>query len=250
MVFRIIARLDIKPPNLVKGVHMEGYRVVGDPVERALEYYSQGADEIFYQDVVASLFGLDSLAGLVSNTAREVFVPITVSGGIREIDDIELMLRSGADKVAINSAAVKNPQFISKAAKRFGSQAIVVTVEAQKNDLFGWQAMTNCGRENSGKSAIEWISELEDLGAGEVVLTSIANEGTGLGADLGLISEARKSTNLSLIAHGGIASIDNAYSASLAGANGAAIARAFHNDSISVTYLKSGLMSKEIEVRP
>ncbi len=249
MVFRIIARLDVKPPNLVKGAHMEGYRVVGDPVERALEYYAQGVDEIFYQDVVASLFGLDSLVSLVSQTAREVFVPITVSGGIRTIEDIELMLRSGADKVAINTAAIEDPKFITNAAKRFGSQAIVVSVEAQANDI-GWQAMTNCGRENTGKSAIEWVAELEDLGAGEVVITSIRHEGTGLGADQELIQCARENTNLSLIAHGGISGINDVLSANATGANGVAIARAFHHNLVKVNEIKHGLTSAGIEVRP
>src|SRR5262245_9842162 len=147
---RIIARLDIKAPNLVKGIQLEGLRVMGDPAEHAVRYYAQGIDEILYVDIVASLYGRNSIAQLVARTADQIYVPLTVGGGIRSVEDIHQLLRAGADKVAINTAAVKNPNLISDAARVFGSQCIVISIEAKRNGRGGWEAYTDNGREHTG----------------------------------------------------------------------------------------------------
>ena len=165
---RIIPRLDIKGPNVVKGVHLEGLRVVGDPAELALRYYEEGADELLYMDIVASLYGRNNLLPIVERTAREIFVPLTVGGGVRTMEDIYKLLRAGADKVAINTAAVRNPPFIRQAAKTFGSQCIVVSIEAKLREPGRWEALTDNGREKTGIDACEWALRAAELGAGEV----------------------------------------------------------------------------------
>ena len=169
---RIIARLDIKGPNVVKGIHLEGLRVVGKPAELARRYYDQGVDEIVYMDIVASLYGRNSILSVVEDAARDIFVPLTVGGGIRTVEDVTAALRSGADKVAINTAAIARPAFLTEAAQAVGSQAIVVSIEAKRRDGW-WEAMTDNGREKTGRDALEWAAEAEGLGAGEILLTSV-----------------------------------------------------------------------------
>ena len=153
---RLIARLDIKGPNLIKGVHLEGLRVIGDPQDFARRYYEQGADELLYIDIVASLYGRSKLTEIVRKAAQDVFVPMTVGGGIRAVDDVGELLRAGADKVAINTAAVRRPQLIAEVARRFGSQCMVLSIEAKQQSPGNWEVYTDCGRERSGKSAVEW----------------------------------------------------------------------------------------------
>ncbi len=200
---RIIGRLDIKGPNLVKGIHLEGLRVLGKPDDFAKLYVDEGIDELFYQDVVASLYERNSLLDLIEKTASSVSIPLTVGGGIRSLNDIDKILKSGADKIAINTAAIKNPEFIYEAAKVYGSSTIVVTLEVSKSINDKYCVYTDNGREFWDIKAIDWAKKVESLGAGEIVLTSIDNEGTGKGFDLYITQIISESVNIPVIAHGG-----------------------------------------------
>ncbi|MDD5005751.1 MAG: imidazole glycerol phosphate synthase cyclase subunit [Candidatus Omnitrophica bacterium] len=200
---RIIPRLDIKGPNLVKGIHLEGLRVLGKPESFAKYYYQAGADELIYMDVVASLYGRNSLLPIIEKTAKEVFIPLTVGGGLRTINDINAVLRAGADKVSINTAAVKNPEFIRKAARKFGSSTIVVSIEAIKQPDGRYLAFTDNGREHTGLDVFEWAKRVFELGAGEILLTSVDKEGTGLGYDIELTQRVAESVTIPVIACGG-----------------------------------------------
>lgn len=201
---RIIPRLDIKGPNLVKGVHLEGLRVLGEPHDFANYYYENGADELFFQDVVASLYGRNCMQDVITRTANEIFIPLTVGGGIRNIDDIKAVLRCGADKVAINTAAIKNKNLITQAAELFGSSTIVVSIEVLRDKSGKYLAYTDYGREYTGVDAIEWAQEAEELGAGEILITAIDTEGTGGGLEIDLISSISSSSSIPVIAHGGV----------------------------------------------
>ncbi len=203
MNIRIIPRLDIKGPNLVKGVNFEGLRVLGAPRAFARHYSDQGADELFYQDAVASLYGRNSLLDMVRATADEIFIPLTVGGGLRSVEDIRTVLRAGADKVALNTAVMARPELISEAARSFGSSTVVVAVEAQPRPGGGWDCFTDYGREATDKDAVAWARQAVELGAGELVVTSIAREGTGQGFDLDLTREIATQVPVPVIAAGG-----------------------------------------------
>jgi cyclase len=248
MVFRIVARLDVKPPNLVKGVHLEGFRKVGDPANFAFNYFQQGVDEISYQDIVASLYGFNSISELISATASNVFLPLTVGGGIRSVADSRKLLQSGADKVCMNTATISNPKLIRQVADAFGQQAVVVGIEAKRSGT-SWLAMTDNGREHTNMDAIDLASRLSDLGAGEIFLTSIDAEGTEKGFDLDLIESVRKVTPLSLIAHGGMGCLEDAVKAHESGADGIAIASVLHWGKLTVSEIKTYLTNKGISVR-
>lgn len=201
---RLIARLDIKGPNLIKGIRLEGFRVVGDPREFAHRYYAEGADEILYVDAVASLYQRNSLSELIKWTAAHVFIPMTVGGGVRSADDVRAILRCGADKVCINTAAVKRPELIREVAQRFGSQCMVLQVDAKRTNAGGWEAYTDGGREHSGVDVVEWVKKAEELGAGEILLTSVDQEGTRKGFDLPLVRAVSQAVNIPVIASGGM----------------------------------------------
>ena len=211
MIPRIIARLDIKNSNLVKGVHLEGLRVLGDPKEYALHYYDQGADEIMFQDVVASLYDRNQLIELITYIANNVFIPITVGGGIKSIVDIEKILTAGADKVSINTKAIKNPDFIYEAAKKFGSSTISITVETIKDGEGEYYVYAESGREYTGLKLLNWVKQVQELGAGELIITSVDNEGTGEGFDLTLMKMVNRISSIPVIAHGGAGSVDHIY---------------------------------------
>jgi cyclase len=200
---RIIPRLDIKGPNLVKGIHLEGLRVLGKPSDFAKYYYEQGADELMFMDVVASLYERNSLHDIISETAKKIFIPITVGGGLRSISDIKEVLRVGADKVCLNTAVIKNPQLIRDASRMFGSSTIVIAIEAIKESNGKYLAYTDNGREHTGIDVFEWAQKVDELGAGEIVITSVDNEGTGQGFDLDLISKISSLVSIPVIAHGG-----------------------------------------------
>ena len=206
---RIIPRLDIKGPNLVKGVHLEGLRVLGQPEVFARWYSEAGADELIYVDVVASLYGRNSLLDIVRRTSSAIFIPLTVGGGLRSVDDIREVLRAGADKVAINTAAVRNPPLIAEAARRFGSSTIVVAIETIETAPGRYEAFTDNGREPTGVDAIEWAARAVDLGAGEVLLTSVDREGTGSGYDLALTRTIAERVGVPVIASGGAGTLDD-----------------------------------------
>ncbi len=200
---RVIPRLDIKGPNLVKGIHLEGLRVLGRPEDFAETYYDQGADELLYMDVVASLYGRNNILDIVERTSRRIAIPLTVGGGLRTLDDIRSVLRAGADKVSLNTAAVRRPEFVREASRRFGSSTVVVSVEALQVSPGRYEAFTDNGREATGVDACEWAVRAAELGAGELLVTSIDREGTGQGFDLELTRRVATSVGIPVIACGG-----------------------------------------------
>jgi imidazole glycerol-phosphate synthase subunit HisF len=206
---RIIPRLDIKGPNVVKGIHLEGLRVMGKPSELAKYYYEQGADELIFMDVVASLYERNSLHSIISETAKHMFIPLTVGGGLRTIDDIKNVLRAGADKVCLNTAAINNPQLIKDASRKFGSSTIVIAIEAIKESDGRYLAYTDNGREHTGIEVTEWAMKAAELGAGEIVITSVDREGTGEGFDLPLVKKISTIVSVPVIAHGGAGNVED-----------------------------------------
>jgi imidazole glycerol-phosphate synthase subunit HisF len=208
-VIRIIPRLDIKGPNLVKGIHLEGLRVLGKPEAFARYYYESGADELFYMDAVASLYERNSLLHIIERTSQAVFIPLTVGGGLRSVADIRQALRAGADKVAINTAAVRRPELIREAAEAFGSSTIVVAIEAIRQADGRYECFTDCGRERTGLEAIGWAVRAAELGAGELVVTSVDREGTGKGYDLELTRAIADAVSIPVIAHGGAGQVEH-----------------------------------------
>lgn len=247
---RVIARLDIKGPNLIKSIRFEGLRVLGNPQEFARKYYEDGIDEILYVDTVATLYERIGIHDLVQKTAQNVFIPITVAGGIRSIQDVDDLLRSGADKIAINTAAVKNPDLISQVSKRFGSQCMVLSIEACKQNDGSWEAYTDNGREHSKLDVLEWAIQAEKLGAGEILLTSVDFDGTQKGFDYDLIKLVSKNVSIPVIASGGFGDEDdfkkvvNDYSA-----DAVAIGSALHYEKFTVKSLKNKLKNIGLNVR-
>lgn len=247
---RIIARLDIKGPNVVKGIHLEGLRVVGKPHDCARRYYAEGVDEIVYMDIVASLYGRNNILSVVESAASEIFVPLTVGGGIRTVDDIVAALRSGADKVAINTAAIARPEFLREAAQAFGSQCIVVSVEAKRREGGWWEALADNGREKTGVNVLEWVAEAERLGAGEVLMTSVDAEGTRKGFDLELMEEVYRCVRIPVIACGGAGGPEDVAALfARPRADAVCCASIFHYDICSIPQLKKNLKERGCEVR-
>tara|TARA_B110000858_G_C17796401_1_gene472642 strand:+ start:872 stop:1639 length:768 start_codon:yes stop_codon:yes gene_type:complete len=208
---RLIPRLDIKGPNLIKGIQLEGLRVIGDPNLFALKYYENGADELLYMDSVASLYGRNNLQDLITKAVKNVFIPITVGGGIRSVKNAYEMFRCGADKIAINTAAVKNPLFLKELVKEFGSQSIVISIEAKKNSENKWEVYTECGRERTGLDVIEWANKCVNSGVGEILITSVDKEGTCKGFDIELTKELTNKFNVPIIACGGMGSKEHLF---------------------------------------
>ena len=206
---RIIARLDIKNNHVIKGINLEGLRKIGDPKKIIEEYYHSGIDEIIIIDSVASLYGRNNLFGLIKDITKEIFVPITLGGGIRSIEDIDKALNSGADKVAINSGAIEVPLLIKNASAKFGSSTIVSYIEAKKVGKNSWEPYKNCGREKSDLNLIDWIKTVQGNGCGEILLTSIDQEGTELGFDIDLINNIKDYIKKPLIISGGCGSIQD-----------------------------------------
>jgi cyclase len=203
MNVRIIPKLDIKGPNLVKGIHFEGLRVLGKPDRFAKFYYENGADELYYQDAVASLYGRNSLLDIVKKTSKEIFIPLCVGGGLRTVDNIREVLRAGADKVSINTEAIRTPELIKKASWTFGSSTIVISIEAVRKPDGTYECMVDYGREQTGVDAVEWANRAVELGAGELLVTSIDREGTGQGYDLELTKKIAPNVPVPVIACGG-----------------------------------------------
>ena len=206
---RLIARLDIKGENLIKGVHLEGLRKIGNPNEHAINYYKSGVDELLFMDCVASLYGRNNLTSVIKKAAENIFIPITVGGGIRSVENADELLHNGADKICINTAAVKNPKLITELSKRFGSQCVVLSVEAKKTSENNWEVFTHNGREKTGLNVINWIKKAIQLGVGEVLVTSVDFEGTGQGFDYDLISKVSSICSVPFIASGGLGKIDH-----------------------------------------
>lgn len=230
---RLIPRLDIKGPNLVKGIRLEGLRVLGDPDVFAKHYYNNGADELFYMDVVASLYERNSLKGMISRVAGNVFIPITVGGGLRNLEDIKAALDSGADKVSLNTAVIRNPKLITEAAHKFGSSTIVASIEAIKQPNGKYLCFVDNGREHTGVEVVEWAKRVVDLGAGEIVITSVDREGTGEGFDIALVRAVVDSVSVPVVAHGGAGSVEDIKELiQTTNVNGIAVASIFHYQTI------------------
>jgi cyclase len=247
---RLIPRLDIKGPNLIKGIHLEGLRVVGDPQEFAIRYYQAGADELVYMDIVASLYGRNNLSDIIRRAADNVYIPITVGGGIRSVSDAHHLLRSGADKVAINTAAVARPELVSEVAHRFGSQAMVLSVEAKQIAGGKWEAYTDNGRERTGLDVIEWVQRGVELGAGEILLTSVDREGTRKGFDLDLVKAVSAAVSVPVIASGGMGSADDLLAVATVGkADGVAMADILHYGRASLRQLRQAALDANLAVR-
>lgn len=247
---RLIARLDIKAPNLIKGIHLEGLRVIGDPNEYARRYYESGADELIYMDIVASLYDRNSLADIVEHTTKDVFVPITVGGGVRSVDDARRLLRAGADKVAINTAAVKRPELITEMAQTFGSQCMVLSIEAKRNPGSGWEAYTDNGREHTGLDVVEWARRGASLGAGEILLTSVDQEGTRKGFDVDLVRAVTAAVGIPVIASGGMGSTEHLQAVVIeGGADAVAMADVLHYNRLPLPDVRTAAKSFGLPVR-
>lgn len=246
---RLIARLDVKGPTLIKGVHLEGLRVIGDPQDYAKKYYQQGADELLYIDIVASLYGRSKLTDIVRMAAHDVFVPLTVGGGIRTIDDVSDLLRAGADKVAINTAAVSRPELIREVSMKFGSQCMVLSIEAKKQPEGFWEVYTDSGRERSGLDAIEWAKKGVELGAGEILVTSIDMEGTRRGFDLELVKAITDAVSVPVIASGGFGEMKHFDQVAATGVDGVAFADALHYDRVTLGEIRDHAKAAGVKVR-
>jgi len=246
---RIIPCLDVKDGRVVKGINFVDLIDAGDPVEQAKHYSENGADEICFLDISASLEKRDTMINVVKKTANEVFIPLTVGGGISSIDNIKSLLRAGADKVSINSAAIKDPDIIKKSSEFFGNQCIVVAVDAKKinND---WFVFSHGGTKNTGLYALEWIEKVQKLGAGEILLTSMDKDGTKSGFDTKLLSKVSQFLNIPLIASGGVGTLEHFYEGiKLGKADALLAASVFHFNEISIKEVKDYLIKRNIEVR-
>lgn len=246
---RLVARLDIKNEFVIKGIHLEGLRKVGDPVEFAKKYYLEGIDEILLMDAVASLYERNNLFHILEKACREVFIPITIGGGIRSIGDIDQALKSGADKISLNTQAIKQPGLIKQAAEIYGSQCIVASVEAKRKKGH-WEAYIDNGREETGKNVLEWVSELEQLGAGEILLTSVDQEGTKKGFDIELVHAVCERVQIPVIVSGGMGKAHHINDL-IKGSNPDAVAMAsvLHYNLIPVQELKEHLKSTGVNIR-
>lgn len=247
---RLIARMDIKGPNLIKGVHLEGLRVIGSPNQHALAYYRQGVDELIYMDCVASLYGRNSLGDILQAAASDVFVPLTVGGGIRSVDDATYLLRCGADKVAVNTAAVARPELITEIARRFGSQCMVVSVEAKQQGPDHWEAYTDNGRNRTGLDVVDWVKRSVSLGAGEILLTSVDREGTRKGFDVELVRAVTAQVNVPVIASGGMGKNEHLIDVVQHGlADAVAMADVLHYKRMSLGDIRTAAQDAGIPVR-
>jgi len=245
---RIIPCLDIKDRRVVKGVNFVGLQDAGDPVEVAARYNNEGADEITFLDITASHEKRGTIVDVLARVAKEIFIPLTVGGGIRTLNDIYRLLNVGCDKVSINSHAIKNPDFITEASRRFGTSTMVVAIDVKKT-ANSWNAYINGGRVDTGIDAIKWAKEVADRGAGEILLTSMDADGTKNGYDLEIISKISSMVNIPIIASGGAGTMKHIEEAFLNGADAALAASVFHFQEIKINELKKYLSEKNIEVR-
>jgi cyclase len=251
LALRVIPCLDVKDGRVVKGVNFVALRDAGDPVEQARNYDREGADEITFLDITASSENRDTILDVVSRTAAEVFIPLTVGGGVRSVDDARRLLLAGADKVSINSAAVADPDLVRRAAEAFGSQAIVVAIDARRREVGGgWEVFTHGGRRGTGMDAIAWARQVEALGAGEILLTSMDRDGTKQGFDLELTAAVRAATRLPIVASGGVGELSHFVAGAKAGATGLLAASVFHYGEIRIAEAKAALAAAGLPIRP
>jgi cyclase len=247
---RIIPCLDVKDGRVVKGTNFVNLRDAGDPVEIAELYDEQKADEIIFLDITASHEKRPIILDIVTQTAEKVFMPLTVGGGINSLDDIRALLNAGSDKVSINTAAVENPELVREASRKFGNQCIVVAVDAKKTDEGWWEVYTHGGRTPTGKNTLEWVEDVETLGAGEILLTSMDYDGTKDGFDLSLTDAVCRTVNIPVIASGGAGQLEDFYDVfAKTKADAALAASVFHYRELTVGDVKKYLSEKEVEVR-
>lgn len=247
---RIIPCLDVRDGRVVKGVNFVNIRDAGDPVELATYYSRQGADEIVFLDITATSDARDTVADVVERTAAKVFVPLTVGGGIRTLEDFQRLLRAGADKISVNSAAVKDPTLISRAAERFGSQCVVVAIDARRKADGGFEVYTAGGRNATGIDAVEWAKECERLGAGEILLTSMDTDGTKTGFDVEMLRAVTNVVSIPVIASGGCGSLEHfAQVFEQTDCDAALAASLFHFGELTVPQVKDYLRTRQIPVR-
>ncbi len=251
MTSRVIARLDIKNNTLIKGVHLEGLRVVGDPLTKAREYYEQGADELLVIDCVASLYQRNNLSDIIRNICKDIFIPVTVGGGISSITAAKKLFDSGADKVAVNTAALKDPSLIRKLSSSFGNQAVVLSIQSKEflESSLTWRAMSEYGREKSNKYVAEWVQCAQELGIGEILITSIDKEGTGQGFDIQLLKMIRAIAKVPVLVSGGYGRYEHAIDAIQYGADGIVLAKSLHYTETRIDTLKEFLFSNGFRVR-
>lgn len=247
---RVIARLDIKGNNLIKSVQLEGLRVIGDPNEYAIKYYEDGADELIFMDAVASLYGRNNLSGLIKKASDNIFIPITVGGGIRTVEDASELFRSGADKVAINTAAVARPALLLELAKKFGSQAVVLSIDAKLVSHDKWEVYTDMGRERTNLDVLEWVKQATDLGVGEIFLTSVDREGTRKGFDVQLVEKVNSLVKIPVISSGGMGKVaDGLDLIKRTNVSAFAVADILHYKRSSILDLKNELINHGIKTR-
>ena len=241
---RLIARLDIKNKNLIKPINLEGLRIVGDPNEYAKKYYLNGIDEIFFMDTVATLYSRNHLTEIITNITKEIFIPITVGGGVRSFSDANELLNSGADKIAINTAAVQNPKLIRNIVDKIGSQSLVISIDAKKRSEGKWEVYVNNGRDRTGIDVIYWIKKVIDMGAGEILITSIDCEGTRKGFDYDLAKNSQKVSTIPTIISGGCGELQHLQKLkSFSNIDAVAVADCIHYNRISIKDLKNTLAS-------
>ena len=247
---RIIPRLDIKAPNLIKGIQFEGLRVLGKPHDFAKKYYNDGADELLCIDTVASLYNRNNILDIVQDISNEIFIPLTVGGGLRCYEDVKNALRSGADKVAINTSAVKNPNVLSSISRDFGNQCVVLSVEAKKVDANHWEVYTDNGRERSFKDVFEWIKEATEHGIGELLITSVDQDGTQLGFDIDLCCQISKFVDVPVIASGGMGSLTHLITLlKNTQIDAVAIASSLHYEKHCISEIRNTMSSLGFQVR-
>jgi len=247
---RLIARLDIKGPSVIKGIQMDGLRVVGPVAEVANHCYSEGADEVVMIDTVASLYGRESMVEVIKEVTAKCFVPVTIGGGIRSLEDADALFRAGADKIAINTAALAGPAIIADIAQKYGSQAVVVHVEAKATSELGWECYTEAGRQPSGIAVRDWVTRAEAEGAGEFLITNVDRDGTRRGIDVNLLHEVRAAVNVPVIASSGAGSTAHVVEAlAQTGCDGIAIGAALHWGSFTVAQCRTACLEAKIAVR-
>jgi cyclase len=246
---RVIPCLDVKDGRVVKGVNFVSLRDAGDPVEQAAVYDAAGADELTFLDITASHENRDTILDVVSRTAARVFLPLTVGGGIRSTDDMRRLLLAGTDKCSINSAAVARPEFVREAAEKFGSQCVVVAVDAKRTALGKWEVFTHGGRRNTGIDAIAWCKQVASLGAGEILLTSMDRDGTGSGFDVELLQAASEAVRLPIVASGGVGTLEHFIAGAQTGATGLLAASVFHFGTFTIAQVKHALNGAGLPVR-
>jgi cyclase len=247
---RVIPCLDVKDGRVVKGVNFVSLRDAGDPVEQAVVYDAAGADELTFLDITASSDNRDTILDVVSRTAEKVFLPLTVGGGIRSVADIRRLLLAGADKCSINSAAISRPELVREAAQKFGSQCVVVAIDARMATDGKWEVFSHGGRVNTGLDVIEWAKRMEASGAGELLLTSMDRDGTGKGFDLQLLGAVCQAVRLPVVASGGVGTLAHFVEGAQAGATGLLAASVFHFGQFSVAQVKQALLDAKLPVRP